>query len=161
MLYWPKLLIIAHAITSTLEPFIPLYLINQLQLTTIQVSFLVAIVYILRLFSGTWTAIVDNRSHLYGVSIATLTTLSSISFITILLLSPSDFNDEETDKSIGFWILLTVCTVLNGLFYQPLGSLIDSAIIKTLGDYRVLFYGKEPIFVDVHNLVHLLNIKYT
>lgn len=143
MLYWPRLLITAYAITSTLEPFIPLYLINQLQLTALQVSFLVAIVYVLRLFSGTWTAIVDNRSHLYGVAIATLTTLSSFAFVTLLSLSPSNFNDEETNKTVGFWILLIVCTVLNGLFYQPLGSLIDSAIIKTLGDYRVLFYGKN------------------
>lgn len=146
MLYWPKLLITAYAITSTLEPFIPLYLINQLQLTALQVSFLVALVYILRLFSGTWTAVVDNRPHLYGAAIASLTTLSSFSFITLLSLSSPAFNNGDNDKPLHIWVLLLLCTVLNGLFYQPLGSLIDSAIIKTLGDYRVLFYGKFFFF---------------
>jgi hypothetical protein len=142
MLYWPKLLITAYAITSTIEPFIPLYLINQLQLTALQVSFLVAIVYVLRLFSGIWTAIVDNRTHLYGAAIATLTTLSSVSFILLLSLSLPAFNNHIGGN---IWILLVICTVLNGLFYQPLGSLIDSAIVKTLGDYRVLFYGKVVV----------------
>lgn len=141
MLYWPKLLITAYAITSVLEPFIPLYLINQLQLTALHVSFLIATIYILRLFSGIWTAIVDNRTHLYGVAIASLTLLSSISFISLLALSIPSFNNMIRQDYI--WILLISCTILNGLFYQPLASLINSAIIKTLGDYRVLFYGKQ------------------
>lgn len=139
MLYWPKFLITAYAITNTLEPFIPLYLINQLQLTALQVAIVVAIIYLLRLFSGTYTALVDNRAHLYGVAIATLTVLSSISFIVVLSLSTPYINKELNDTWI--WTLVIICTVLNGLFYQPLGSLIDSAIIKTLGDFRVLFYG--------------------
>lgn len=151
MLYWPKLLITAYAITNTLEPFIPLYLINQLQLSALQVSILVAIIYFLRLFSGTYTAIVDNRTNLYGITIASLTLLSSISFIVLLSLSSPFINNQINSSWI--WTVTIICTVLNGLFYQPLGSLIDSAIIKTLGDFRVLFYGKKNN-IDVHNLLY-------
>jgi hypothetical protein len=32
--------------------------------------------------------------------------------------------------------------VLDGWFFQPLGCLIDSAIIKILGDYKLL-YGRQ------------------
>jgi hypothetical protein len=134
-----------------LEPFIPLYLINQLQLSALQVSILVAIIYFLRLFSGTYTAIVDNRTNLYGITIASLTLLSSISFIVLLSLSSPFINNQINSSWI--WTVTIICTVLNGLFYQPLGSLIDSAIIKTLGDFRVLFYGKKNN-IDVHNLLY-------
>ncbi|KAL9537278.1 hypothetical protein MBANPS3_011919 [Mucor bainieri] len=138
MLYWPKLLITAFAITNTLEAFIPLYLVNQLLLTALQAACLVALVYVLRLVSGVWTAVVDQRPHMYGFLISLLTTVSSIAFIVLLSLTSPLYTDL---KSHWMWTLLLICTVCNGLFYQPLGTLIDSAIIKTLGDYRVLFYG--------------------
>lgn len=139
MIYWPKLLITAYAITNTLEPFIPLYLINQLQLNALQVSIVVAIICFLRLFSGIYTAVVDTRPHLYGSVIAILVTFSSVSFMMLLSLSNPFVFNKINDSWI--WTLVILCTILNGLFYQPLGSLIDSAIIKTLGDFRVLFYG--------------------
>lgn len=141
MIYWPKLLITAYAITNTLEPFIPLYLINQLQLNALQVSIVVAIICFLRLFSGIYTSVVDTRPHLYGSMIAILVTFSSVSFMMLLSLSNPFVFNKISDSWI--WTLVILCTMLNGLFYQPLGSLIDSAIIKTLGDFRVLFYGKE------------------
>lgn len=139
MLYWPKLLITAFAITNTLEAFIPLYLVNQLQLTALQVACLVALVHVLRLVSGVWTAAVDQRPHMYGFLISLLTTVSSVAFIVLLSLTSTLYTELKTH---WMWTLLLACTVCNGLFYQPLGTLIDSAIIKTLGDYRVLFYGK-------------------
>lgn len=139
MLYWPKLLITAFAITNTLESFIPLYLVNQLQLTALQASFLITLVYLLRLFSGIWTSIVDHRPHIYGFIISLLTTTSSIAFIILLSLSSPIYASLD---HIWIWTILIICTICNGIFYQPLGTLIDSAIIKTLGDYRVLFYGK-------------------
>ncbi|KAG1083920.1 hypothetical protein G6F42_022012 [Rhizopus arrhizus] len=138
MLYWPKLLITAFAITNTLEAFIPLYLVNQLQLTALQAASLVALVHLLRLVSGVWTSVVDQRPHMYGCLISLLTTVSSIAFIILLSLNWTFYADLKTH---WIWTILIVCTVCNGLFYQPLGTLIDSAIIKTLGDYRVLFYG--------------------
>lgn len=150
MLYWPKLLITAFAITNTLEAFIPLYLVNQLQLTALQAASLVALVHLLRLVSGVWTSVVDQRPHMYGCLISLLTTVSSIAFIILLSLNWTFYADLKTH---WIWTILIVCTVCNGLFYQPLGTLIDSAIIKTLGDYRVLFYGKIGRYVtsDVHN----------
>ncbi|KAL7322950.1 hypothetical protein PS15p_210917 [Mucor circinelloides] len=138
MLYWPKLLITAFAITNTLEAFIPLYLVNQLQLTALQAASLIALVYLLRLVSGVWTSVVDQRPHMYGCLISLLTTVSSIAFIILLSLNWTFYADLKTH---WIWTMLIVCTACNGLFYQPLGTLIDSAIIKTLGDYRVLFYG--------------------
>lgn len=139
MLYWPKLLITAFAITNTLEAFIPLYLVNQLQLTALQASFLITLVYLLRLFSGIWTSVVDHRPHIYGFIISLLTTTSSIAFIILLSLSSPIYANLN---HYWIWTILIICTICNGIFYQPLGTLIDSAIIKTLGDYRVLFYGK-------------------
>lgn len=156
MIYWPKLLITAYAITNTLEPFIPLYLINQLQLNALQVSAVVAMISLLRLFSGIYTALVDNRPHLYGPVIAILVTFSSVSFMILLSLSNPSYGISDS----WIWTLVIICTLLNGLFYQPLGSLIDSAIIKTLGDFRVLFYGMCIIIFYLSPLLILYILIY-
>jgi hypothetical protein len=136
MLYWPKLLVTAHTITYAVEIYIPLYLVVQLKLSSIlPAAGLIAITFFLHLFSGCWATFVDNRPQMYGVAIAGLTTLSSFSFIP--LLSMHHLTDAWS------WFILICCCIINGLCYQSLGILIDSAIIKILRDYRVLFYGEK------------------
>ncbi|RCI02160.1 hypothetical protein CU098_011769, partial [Rhizopus stolonifer] len=56
---------------------------------------------------------------------------------------------NDNDQTEWKWALLLLCSIMNGLFYQPLGILINSAIIKILGDFRVLFYGKNNEIISV------------
>lgn len=154
MIYWTKLLIIAFGIINTVESFIPLYLIIQLQLPIIPISLLISLLYLFKSLSGFWSAFIDNRPHLYSLTISLLTTLSSFSFVILLSLSWPLYHQLS---SAWIWCLLITCCVLNGVFYQPLGPLINTAIIKVLGDYRVLFYGMcklrsfiKIVYYDVH-----------
>jgi hypothetical protein len=73
-----------------------------------------------------WTKLIANEY--YPLVMALFSIVGIISFIALFILDG--------------WMLL-IYIVLNGLFYQPLQVLIDAVVIKILGDFRVLFYGKS------------------
>lgn len=154
MIYWTKVLVTAFGIINSVESFIPIYFINQLQLSTIQASILLSLLYLFRLLSGFWAALVDQRPHLYSVTISLLTTFSSVSFIIL-------FSLPYFDLSLTWqWFLLISCCIFNGVFYQPLGTLINTVIIKVLGDYRVLFYGMY-IYIFLRSFIKcIINTHY-
>ncbi|CAO3678873.1 unnamed protein product [Rhizopus stolonifer] len=143
MLYWPRLLIIAYSITLCLDIFIPFYLYHESKLNTITISAFVSIIYLLRSISAVWSIIVNFQPNLYGRMITALILLSSLSYISIFTLIKEHHHPAWTLASLGF------CSIFNGLFYQPLGILINGAIIKTLGDYRALFYGSYLRWRDI------------
>ncbi|OBZ83574.1 hypothetical protein A0J61_08378 [Choanephora cucurbitarum] len=149
MLYWPKLLIASYATTKAIEAYIPLYLISQLQLTLFQASVFIAFIYLSRVISGLWTGLLDKHPLQLHTLILLSSLISSVSAISLLL------NINST-----LWSLVMI-TLLNGLFYQPLDILIHAIIIKTLGDYRVLFYNSylcwhKMVMVMITGLIGLI-----
>lgn len=141
MLYWTRLLIIAYSTTKSVEAFIPFYLYDKLKLNTMSISIFVASIYLLRSISAVWSITANSRTHLYGKIITLLTVLSSIPFIIILTLENQSY------------VVLAICCLLDGLFYQPLDILIHTVIIKVLGDYRTIFYG-------IYNYIYIYIIIY-
>ncbi|KAI8375803.1 hypothetical protein BD560DRAFT_391946 [Blakeslea trispora] len=147
MLYWPKLLIASHAATKAIEAYIPLYLINQLHLTPLQASIFIAFVYLSRVAFGLWTGLIDQQLIRFHTLVVFSSFISSVSVGILLWLAKLNISQTVS------WSLLTLTTLLNGLFYQPLDALIHSIIIKTLGDYRVLFYGS---YIRWHKIVMVM-----
>ncbi|CAO3681146.1 unnamed protein product [Rhizopus microsporus] len=141
MLYWTRLLVIAYSTTKSVEAFIPFYLYDKLKLNTMSISIFVASIYLLRSISAVWSITANSRTHLYGKIITLLTVLSSISFIIILTLENQSY------------VVLAICCLLDGLFYQPLDILIHTVIIKVLGDYRTIFYGSFLRWKDITGVV--------
>ncbi|CAO3640585.1 unnamed protein product [Mucor hiemalis] len=140
MLFWTKLLTIAHSITTSVHAFLPLYYAHMLKFDVLTISLLTTCTLILRLPAYVfWIDLVDRRPTLHGVLTGLLTAIGTAGILLILSVPPT-------------WTAMTlsvaiVSSVLDGLFYQPLLVLVDSAIVKILGDYKILYvnerqYGK-------------------
>lgn len=135
MLFWTKLLTIAHSITTSVHAFLPLYYVHMLKFDVLTISLLTTTTLILRLPAYIfWIDLVDRRPTLHGVLTGLLTAIGTAGILLILSVPPS-----WTTMALSVAI---VTSVLDGLFYQPLLVLVDSAIIKILGDYKIL-YGER------------------
>lgn len=134
MLFWTKLLTIAHAVTTSIHPFLPLYFVHILKFDLLTITILLSCTLILRVpASAFWIDLVDHKPPLHGVFTGLLTAVGTAGILLILSVPP-------TWTSMTLPVVI-VSTILDGVFYQPLIVLIDSAIIKILGDYKIL-YGK-------------------
>ncbi|KAI8085743.1 uncharacterized protein B0P05DRAFT_585272 [Gilbertella persicaria] len=140
MLFWTKLLTAAHAATTSIHPYLCLYYFHRLRFGFLTISMLTACVMLLKVpASAFWADLVDHRPTLHGVFTALLTTVGTAAILLVLSVPPT-------------WITITLpvaifSSILDGLFYQPLEVLVDSAIIKILGDYKIMYvherqYGK-------------------
>lgn len=113
----------------------PLYYTHMLKLDVLTITILTACVLILRIpASAFWIDLVDHRSLLHGVFTGLLTAMGTAGILLILSVPPT-----STALILPAAI---ISAILDGLFYQPILVLIDSAIIKILGDYRIL-YGEH------------------
>ncbi|KAI9299904.1 hypothetical protein BJ944DRAFT_276285 [Cunninghamella echinulata] len=135
MLFWSKFLTIAYGVSLSVHYFLPLYFFHSLHFTYYQIAILLCIVLTTRTIGyGFWSAWVDQRAtNLHGVLISLLTSLGAASLVLILSIPPDTWLS---------WPAAILCMILDGWFFQPLGSLIDGVIIKILGDYK-LFYESE------------------
>lgn len=136
MLFWTKLLTIAHATTTSVHPYLCLYYIHMLRFDILTVSLLTACVFMLRVPAAAfWIDLVDRRTPLHGVFTGLLTAIGTAGILMILSVPP-------TWITIAALPVAIISSIFDGLFYQPLEVLIDSAIIKILGDYKIL-YGEH------------------
>ncbi|CAO3625658.1 unnamed protein product [Mucor fragilis] len=131
----------AHAATNSVHPYLCLYFIHMLRFDVLTVSLLTACVYLLRVpASAFWIDLVDHRIPLHGVFTGLLTAVGTAGILLILSVPPSWITIAALPVAI-------ISSIFDGLFYQPLEVLVDSAIIKILGDYKILYenerqYGK-------------------
>lgn len=136
MIFWPKLLTVAHAYTTSVHPFLALFYYHVLQLNIQTISIVTAIVLLLRVPSTIfWIDLVDKHASLHGVFTGLLTALGTGGILLGLSIPP-------TWTSLILPAVIISC-IMDGLFYQPLEVMVDSAIIKMLGDFKTL-YG-EPL----------------
>lgn len=132
MLFWTKLLTIAHALTTSVHSFLPLYYVHLLKFDILTISLLTVCIFLLRVpASAFWIDLVDHRPPLHGVFTGLLTAVGTAGILLVLSVPPT-------------WTAMTlpvaiISTIFDGLFYQPLLVLVDSAIIKILGDYKILY----------------------
>lgn len=139
MLYWPNLLTTAYAISKGVEPYVALYLWDDRGLNVFSICMLTA----LSLASGfmasaVWIWLVDRfpstSSHtrvMLGLAVVGVWPLAA------LFVLP-----ETTDG--GYQVMIVAGLLLgNAILHQPLAALIDSAIVKVLGDYKIWLYGEQ------------------
>lgn len=126
----------ALAVAGSVEHYLALYLWHIPSLNLFAIGMLIALVMVVRLLASTVLIWFVDRSY-PAVHLHMLLALTIVGTIALLGV----FNMSAFDT---YWIMiLTLCWMLaNGLFFQPLASLVDSAIIKSLGDYKIWLYGK-------------------
>ena len=130
MITWPRLLAVAHAVCSGTEAYVPLYLYNDRELSPFAIGMLTAIVVIFRLMASAvciwWADRSEPNTH---ITLLIGFTLAGALALVGVFTSPEN-------------LAVLICLMIaNGLFYQPLAALVDSAIIKFLGDYKSWLYG--------------------
>ncbi|GAN11320.1 hypothetical protein MAM1_0543c10879 [Mucor ambiguus] len=131
----------AHAATNSVHPYLCLYYVHMLGFDVLTISLLTAGVYLLRVpASAFWIDLVDHRIPLHGVFTGLLTAVGTAGILLVLSVPPSWI-------AIAALPVAIISSIFDGLFYQPLEVLVDSAIIKILGDYKILYenerqYGK-------------------
>lgn len=135
MLFWTKLLTIAHAATISIHPFLILYYIYHLHLDIFIIYLLSSCVILLKMPAAmVWIHIIDRHPSLHGVLTGLLTAIGAIGILIVLSIPPI-WTPFILPAAI-------ISCVLDGSFFQPLEVVIDSAIIKILGDYKIL-YGEH------------------
>ncbi|KAI8145367.1 hypothetical protein BJV82DRAFT_535509 [Fennellomyces sp. T-0311] len=147
MITWPRLLAVAHAVCSSTEAYVPLYLWNDRELSPFAIGMLTAIVVIFRLMASAvciwWADRSEPNTHirlLIGLTLAGALALVGV------FTSPENL------------VVLICLMIANGLFYQPLAALVDSAIIKFLGDYKSWLYATERQWANGVVALALLSI---
>ncbi|CDH55257.1 predicted protein [Lichtheimia corymbifera JMRC:FSU:9682] len=152
MFFWPKLLAMALAVAGSVEHYLALYLWHIPSLNLFAIGMLIALVMVVRLLASTVFIWLVDRSypavHLH--MLLALTIVGTIALLGVFSMSAFD----------TYWIMiLTLCWMLaNGLFFQPLASLVDSAIIKSLGDYKIWLYDGELQWAKVTSAISLMGI---
>ncbi|ORX43021.1 hypothetical protein DM01DRAFT_1387221, partial [Hesseltinella vesiculosa] len=136
MLFWTKFLTITHGVAQSVHLFLPLYFFHLLHFNYFQIAVLLTTYLTTRSIAcGFWTAWVDQHAtQLHGVLTSLLTALGAASLVLVLSIPPDT------------WIALPaaiLCMMLDGWFFQPLGVLVDSVIIKILGDYKLLYESER------------------
>jgi hypothetical protein len=135
MLFWTKLLTAAHAATTSVHPYLYLYYTHMLKFDVFTISMLSACVMVLNVpASAFWVDLVDHRPSLHGVFTGLLTAVGTAGILLILSVPPT--------WAAAALPVAVLSSIFDGLFYQPLEVLVDSAIIKILGDYKIL-YGEH------------------
>ncbi|CAO3594572.1 unnamed protein product [Absidia cylindrospora] len=136
MLFWSKFLSIANGVAFSVHVFLPLYFFHLHHLTYSGIAILLSIALITQTIAcGFWTAWVDQRKPmLHGVLTSLLTGLGAASLVLLLSVPPDTWLS---------WPAAILCMILDGWFFQPLGCLVDSAIIKILGDYKLLYESER------------------
>ncbi|KAI7871896.1 hypothetical protein BDF14DRAFT_1760271 [Spinellus fusiger] len=129
MLTWLRLFVATHGLLEYTAYFIPLGLVQLFDLSP-KFSYLVSATFALRMTSSVWVLFLDSRPALYGPLLGGLSLTSAACWIIILCI--------PTTSHIA-WIALFFTVYSASL--QPLTVLVDSVILKVLGDYRMLLFA--------------------
>ncbi|CDS10677.1 hypothetical protein LRAMOSA11163 [Lichtheimia ramosa] len=105
-----------------------------------------------------WTLIVDRHPNLHGPLMSVLALVGGASIMSLMFI-PSWFannqqDSTETGLSLKFFATASFA-LLFAFFGQPLQVLVDSAVLKILGDQKIL-YGSQRLWGSVSNGINIL-----
>ncbi|KAG1450481.1 hypothetical protein G6F55_009662 [Rhizopus delemar] len=98
-----------------------------------------------------WIRLIDRHPHLHGVLTGLLTAIGTLGILLVLSIPPL--------WTVFILPAAIVSCVLDGLFFQPIEVVIDSAIVKILGEYKIL-YGHERKWGKYTSALMTLAIAY-
>jgi Na+/melibiose symporter-like transporter len=136
----PKLLYISlYSILGSAIPYLSLYYNSKLHLTSQQIGFILAIApFIQSIACPFWTVQVDKRPEWHGRVMA-LTMIIGGSSVISLMFIPLLFPGNENTITL---LLTTMLALIFAFFGQPNAVLVDSAVLKILGQHKI-YYGKR------------------
>lgn len=125
-------------------PYLAIYYDQALHLSSDQIGILLAIApFIQSVACPVWTMVADKWPQWHGALMAVLALIGGSAIVSMSLL-PS-LLVGKTDLTMPFTCILAL---LYAFFGSPLMALVDSAVLKILGDHKIL-YGKADCCVTM------------
>lgn len=165
---FPKLLYVTlYSVLGSAIPYLSLFYDEALHLPSNQIGILLAIAPFLQsLACPVWTVVVDRRPSWHGPLMTVLSIIGGLAILTLtlipgwLVVSPEEEDaaavpaDESSMMTITFLVTASLAFVF-AFFGQPVATLVDSAVLKMLGDQKIL-YGKQRLWGSISNGVNIL-----
>lgn len=135
----PKLLyIFLYSLYGSAIAYISIFYRDVLGLDSKQIGVLLAIAPFVQIVAcPIWTSLADRYSQLHGPIMGTLATIGGSS-VLVLRYFPIWYNVQDSSVIMQ---LACVCAFLFAFFGSPVCALVDSIVLKMLGDQKIL-YGK-------------------
>ncbi|KAI8876683.1 MFS general substrate transporter [Backusella circina FSU 941] len=149
----PKLLYISlYSILGSAIPYLSLYYNSRLHLTSQQIGFILAIApFIQSIACPFWTIQVDKRPEWHGRVMAISMIIGGASVISLMFI-PLLFPNNENTATL---LLTTILALIFAFFGQPNAVLVDSAVLKILGPYKI-YYGDQRLWGSISNGICIL-----
>ncbi|KAI8086099.1 major facilitator superfamily domain-containing protein [Halteromyces radiatus] len=151
----PKLLYVSlYMLYGSAIGYIAIFYDEELNMTSQEIGLLLATPYFVQIISSPlWTMIADKHPHFQGRLMSLLTFLGGSSVLALLFLADLV---KTLAGPIVFW--LAMCLALAFSFFgSPLVALVDSSVLKILGDQKVL-YGNQRLWGSISNGVCLFAV---
>ncbi|KAI8065348.1 major facilitator superfamily domain-containing protein [Gilbertella persicaria] len=153
----PKLLYVClYSVLGSAIPYLSLFYADVLHLPSQQIGIILAIApFIQSLACPFWTYQVDKRPEWHGRLMAILMFIGGFSILGLMFIPL--FLTHGSQSSV---LLITVALAVTFAFFgQPVTVLVDSAVLKILGD-NAIYYGDQRLWGSVSNGVCILLVGY-
>ncbi|KAI9261322.1 major facilitator superfamily domain-containing protein [Helicostylum pulchrum] len=153
----PKLLYIClYGVLGSAIPYLSLFYNDSLHLTSQQIGIILAIApFIQSVACPFWTIQVDRKPRWHGRLMAILMAIGGVSIIGLMFI-PTFLPHDTTSATLMITIVLAVSFAFFG---QPVAVLVDSAVLKILGDYKI-YYGDQRLWGSISNGICVLLVGY-
>ncbi|CAO3697277.1 unnamed protein product [Umbelopsis ramanniana] len=150
----PKLLFIAlFTMQGSAIPYLAIFYDQALHVSSDQIGILLAIApFIQSVACPVWTLVADRWPKWHGTLMAVLALIGGSAIVSMSLL-PGLLVDKE-DLTMPFTCILAL---LFAFFGSPLMALVDSAVLKILGNHKIL-YGEQRLWGSISNGLSILAV---
>ncbi|KAI8641084.1 major facilitator superfamily domain-containing protein [Parasitella parasitica] len=147
----PKgLYITLYSLYGSAIAYISIYYSEVLHLNSNQIGILLAIAPFVQVVAcPLWTVIADKYSRYHGFIMGLIAAVGGSSVISLYFLPQLELDDNMV------MMVATLCAFLFAFFGSPICALVDSAVLKLLGDQKLL-YGSQRLWGSVSNGLHIL-----
>ncbi|KAK4510645.1 uncharacterized protein ATC70_005077 [Mucor velutinosus] len=153
----PKLLYIClYGVLGSAIPYLSLFYADSLHLPSKQIGIILAIApFIQSVACPFWTLQVDKRPQWHGALMAILMLVGGFSVIALMFI-PVLIPQNATSAILSITIALAVSFAFFG---QPVTVLVDSAVLKILGENGI-YYGDQRLWGSISNGVCILMVGF-
>ncbi|KAI8066791.1 hypothetical protein BC940DRAFT_274473 [Gongronella butleri] len=144
---WPNILALANALTGTPWIYFVFYMYLTLDLSCFRISLLMAYLYFVRLVATNVVIYFIEKRRRYARLFLTCWCAGSALACVLLFTWTAKLAPATTTSAVWSPMLLVLLTLF-GCTYLSLGVLVETAILKSWGDYRIYFYGHHRPWLE-------------
>lgn len=139
----PKLLYVClYSLYGSAIAYLAIFYSESLHLRSNQIGIILAIAPFVQVVAcPLWTVIADKYPKLHGPLMGILAGIGGSSVLALYYL-PRWIDTDDTSTNEQVMLITAICASIFAFFGSPICALVDSAVLKILGDQKLL-YGKE------------------